>query len=116
MGRYQFKGKPLFYNQDLISEFLVRQGPPPCPLCGSKRVFECQLMPAALRLLTKNTNNNRQTPPVSAEQSILNALAQEPDLGTILIYCCEKDCEPEDSQESLFYATEFVAVQLEVDE
>ncbi|XP_018420370.1 PREDICTED: programmed cell death protein 2-like isoform X2 [Nanorana parkeri] len=67
--RYSCNGQPL-----CISPLDATSQPPPCPRCGSRRIFEFQLMPALVTMLQ------------GAKSDLLL------EFGTVLIFTCERSC------------------------
>jgi pre-rRNA-processing protein TSR4 len=116
--RYEFKGKPLLYNDaDVVGKLLAPHsehasssnakvmtkgskggaGMPRCQNCGAERVFEVQLTPHAITELEAD------------EMSIDGML-----WGTIIMGVCSKDCKPQDVAEGeVGYLEEWVGVQWE---
>lgn len=83
--RYSFGAKkPLWVN----SERQLIGAPPCCPLCGAKRVYEFQVMPQLLYFLKVDVR----------EETAM-------DWSSLIVYSCEKSCEPLDG-----YALEFVFI------
>lgn len=66
LNRYDFGGKPLWYTSPVTIG--------PCS-CGSRRVFEFQLLPRLLRVL-------------GIDDSIEGGM----DFGTIMVFVCDKEC------------------------
>ena len=72
----------------------------PCQHCGSRRIFECQLMPNLINIISGNTNNGGEDVTTTDEQrkeavqTLLkgNADGRGMEWGTILVFSCEKDC------------------------
>ncbi|CDI76313.1 programmed cell death protein, putative [Eimeria acervulina] len=85
--RYSFGGKPLFIYPVPKGEAAV----PPCPHCGSDRVFEMQLVPAAAEEIEKRRHS---------------AGAAPVEWGTVAVFTCRKDCTP-----TAIYTVEHVIVQ-----
>jgi len=79
--RYDLGGEPLWVSPDNTPE---KKDIPPCPRCKGKRVFEFQVMPQLLNYLGKD----------SVEGSV--------DWGTIAVYTCEANCNPDDQVEFEF--------------
>lgn len=97
-------GKRLFDSSSL----------PPCKFCGSKRVFECQLMPNLINVLKKSTaakvNNKKLTDEErrkEVEKMIKRTGDGVMDWGTCMVFSCEQDCEASKS----CWAEELVLVQ-----
>ncbi|CDI75732.1 programmed cell death protein, putative [Eimeria praecox] len=86
--RYSFEGKPLFISPLPKGEVA---SVPPCPHCGSSRVFEMQLVPAAAEEIEK-----RRRSPAAAPV----------EWGVVVVFTCRKDCVP-----TGIYTTEHVIVQ-----
>nr|XP_047924759.1 programmed cell death protein 2-like isoform X1 [Anser cygnoides] len=89
--RYSWGGQPLFitcppanFNEDI----------PACSNCGSKRIFEFQLMPALVSMLQSDSD-------LSVE------------FGTVIVYTCEESCWPANHQTPL---EEFLFVQEDPDQ
>ncbi|XP_067854295.1 programmed cell death protein 2-like isoform X2 [Heptranchias perlo] len=70
--RYSWSGLPLFLSSPAVG---FQSAVPACRICGSRRVFEFQLMPALINLLKSASSEE-----VSVE------------FGTVLIYTCERSC------------------------
>jgi len=68
--RYQRGGTPLFVS----AEFAPKESDIPHCSCGSKRIFEFQIMSQILIYLS------------------LDSVADSPDWGTLLVYTCSKSC------------------------
>lgn len=129
--RYELKGIPLPFASDKVFDVLFPVQPqpplpvtkavfkvlpaqkriydptslPPCPLCKSKRVFECQLMPNLINVLrsgeteTKLTDEERRK---AVEKALKGGDA--PDIrgmgwGTCMVFACENDCCVDDDGE-----------------
>lgn len=122
-ARYELGGTPLPYAGDAIFDrlFPVTSSPyvsvtkpgfsaapakrtyssaslPVCPVCQSKRIFECQLMPNLINVLETPTRNKSQTHE-ERRKEIEQALrgsgsveVQGMQWGTCLIFSCENDC------------------------
>jgi pre-rRNA-processing protein TSR4 len=73
---------------------------PSCPHCGSRRIFEYQLMPNLINILGRDPNTGREDIPTTSEQqteAVRQLLQGDPggrgmEWGTILVFTCEKDC------------------------
>ncbi|KAH8093728.1 programmed cell death protein 2 [Cristinia sonorae] len=75
---------------------------PVCPVCKSKRVFECQLMPNLINVLetsTEDKNTKKAQTDEERRKEIEHALKGHGSLdgrgmqwGTCMIFSCEKDC------------------------
>ncbi|NXA35072.1 PDD2L protein, partial [Eudromia elegans] len=89
--RYSWGGEPLFI---LSPPANINKDIPACSNCGSKRVFEFQLMPALVSMLQSDT-----------DQSV--------EFGTAIVYTCERSCWPTNHQTPL---EEFIFVQEDPDQ
>ncbi|XP_035192422.1 programmed cell death protein 2-like [Oxyura jamaicensis] len=89
--RYSWGGQPLFITCPPAN---FNEGIPACSNCGSKRIFEFQLMPALVSMLQSNSD-------LSVE------------FGTVIVYTCEKSCWPLNHQTPL---EEFLFVQEDPDQ
>ncbi|KAJ2156834.1 hypothetical protein GGF46_004915 [Coemansia sp. RSA 552] len=132
--RYQFSGTPLLYTLQDKAARLAGCGPagggdhsdddedgirsstgsrqqdiqadqlPRCPQCNGRRVFECQLMPALLTVLSLD---HRHDGPLDTAATPAGSAARQPQLtggrllrsfdvglefGTVLVFVCENDC------------------------
>ncbi|KAJ7460580.1 programmed cell death protein 2 [Mycena latifolia] len=125
--RYELEGTPLPYASDSVLESLFPMPPapllpvtkaaftvvppakrsynpssiPPCPVCKSKRVFECQLMPNLVNILRsvdaedkgkKLTDEERRK---LVEQELKRGStggSRGMEWGTCMIFSCSKDC------------------------
>ncbi|KAI9183271.1 hypothetical protein H9P43_004188 [Blastocladiella emersonii ATCC 22665] len=123
--RYHFGGSPLAYSEHTVAHGMPRGAPsaahgrvPPCPYCGAKRVYECQVMPTVLSLL----NVEAQAPPPN--QAELEAAGRHPSLwmqgmefGTALVFVCGQNCRAEGlavaGDGGVVYVPEVCLVQLE---
>ncbi|KAH9036316.1 programmed cell death protein 2 [Lactarius pseudohatsudake] len=72
---------------------------PSCPHCGSRRVFECQLMPNLINILGtgSSADGDRATTEEERKEVVRKLLKGEAhghgmEWGTILVFSCEKDC------------------------
>jgi pre-rRNA-processing protein TSR4 len=73
---------------------------PPCSHCDSRRVFEFQLMPNLINILSASSNTGTGELTKTDEQrkealeNLLkgNADGRSMEWGTILVFSCEKDC------------------------
>lgn len=125
-NRYELKGTPLPFSSDAVFQALFPAPPtpplpvtkpafkvvhvpkrtynpttiPPCPVCKSQRVFECQLMPNLINVV-KGTRED--TPKNMSEeerrqtfQRIFKKQVGEEksgmEWGTCMVFSCEKDC------------------------
>ncbi|KAI0272649.1 programmed cell death protein 2 [Gloeopeniophorella convolvens] len=88
-----------------VQQTLIRRGydpstVPPCPHCGAPRVFECQVMPNLINIMSGDSNTDSRDGPTTDEQrqeQVRKLLKGETDgrgmeWGTILIFSCERDC------------------------
>ena len=99
--RYEFAGEPLLYSKTDAVGKLLSSGSgnrmPRCGQCGSRRVFEVQLVPNAIAEL-------------EAEELGLEGM----DWGTIIVGVCEADCQPRGVDEGQAgYVEEWAGVQWE---
>uniref|UniRef100_A0A8C1SXS8 Programmed cell death 2-like n=1 Tax=Cyprinus carpio TaxID=7962 RepID=A0A8C1SXS8_CYPCA len=92
--RYSWAGSPLFITEPLSG---VSPMVPCCAHCGSPRVFEFQLMPALVSLLSSADTNSD----VSLE------------FGTVLVYTCRNSCWKSGSTAPV---EEFLVVQPDPDQ
>jgi len=74
---------------------------PSCPHCGSRRVFEYQLMPNLINLLGRDSTTRKDVTTTDEQRmvAIQRLLKGDPDRrgmewGTVLVFSCEKDCCP----------------------
>jgi pre-rRNA-processing protein TSR4 len=73
---------------------------PSCPHCGSRRVFECQLMPNLINIIGTASSTDGAygaTTDEERKEVVRKLLKGEADgrgmeWGTILVFSCEKDC------------------------
>ncbi|NXJ73182.1 PDD2L protein, partial [Trogon melanurus] len=89
--RYSRGGQPLFITCPPAN---IDKGVPACSNCGSKRIFEFQLMPALVTMLQSDSD-------LSVE------------FGTAIVYTCERSCWPTNHQTPL---EEFIFVQEDPDQ
>ncbi|NWI25174.1 PDD2L protein, partial [Sula dactylatra] len=89
--RYSWGGQPLFITCPPAN---INKGIPACSNCGSKRIFEFQLMPALVSMLRSDSD-------LSVE------------FGTAIVYTCERSCWPTNHQTPL---EEFIFVQEDPDQ
>ncbi|NXC44806.1 PDD2L protein, partial [Penelope pileata] len=89
--RYSRGGQPLFITCPPAN---IDKGIPACGNCGSKRIFEFQLMPALVSMLQGD-----------ADLSV--------EFGTVVVYTCERSCWPANHQTPL---EEFIFVQEDPDQ
>lgn len=110
--RYELGGVPLAYQADQVFDrlFPPSSGPseggvlperkynpnaiPPCPICGAKRVFECQLMPNILNVLKPSTSPTEKPKEVDSSSGGGSNPFDERGMewGTCLIFTCSEDC------------------------
>ncbi|KAJ6504843.1 programmed cell death protein 2 [Mycena vitilis] len=130
--RYELEGTPLPYASDGVLQSLFPLPPapllpvtkaaftvvppakrtydpssiPPCPVCKSKRVFECQLMPNLINVLRsagaederkKLTDEERRKLVEQELKGDNSAGSRGMEWGTCLIFSCSKDCSLDDS-------------------
>lgn len=130
-SRYELDGTPLPYSSDSVFLSLFPSSPssapaltnvtkaafqPPapkrayfpgsdaiakCPICRSKRVFECQLMPNLINVLQKEDRDSDSKKGAQTDEERRKTLEKAlreggsdsgMDWGTCLIFSCEKDC------------------------
>ena len=89
--RYQRLGNPLWIS---TKEVLKEEEIPCCEICGSKRVFEFQIMPQLLSILKLDQNIDKQSV----------------DWGVLAIYTCEKSCTVDDDTKA--YKNELIFKQM----
>ncbi|KAF8661342.1 hypothetical protein AX16_001437 [Volvariella volvacea WC 439] len=145
--RYDLGGRPLLFASDTIFDLLFPKPPapaiqtvtkaaftvtppakrtfdlsavPPCPRCKGRRVFECQLMPNLINVLSKSdgdrfsklTDDERRK---ALEKALKGADADGEGMewGTCLVFSCETDCcTGDDGTESkTCWREEYVLVQ-----
>jgi pre-rRNA-processing protein TSR4 len=128
--RYELEGTPLPYASDSVLESLFPMPPapllpvtkaaftvvppakrtydpssiPPCPVCKSKRVFECQLMPNLINVLRSGDTDNRKKMTDEERRKLVeqelkggsSAGSRGMEWGTCLIFSCSKDCSLDD--------------------
>src|SRR6266566_3531003 len=73
-----------------------------CPHCGSRRIFEYQLMPNLINMLGRGSDTEREditttTTDEQRKEMVQRLLKRDPDRrgmewGTALVFTCEKDC------------------------
>ncbi|CAG8822823.1 24968_t:CDS:2 [Gigaspora margarita] len=130
--RYEFDGQPLLYNQSDPTASLLLSSPhgsvkqlktstqrlPKCPKCGSKRVFEFQLMPNMLCILPTGeyaTNSSEKKNGIKDSKCGIAQFDVGMEWGTIMIFTCQKDCETYNvSKDEVSYYEELVLVQYEL--
>ncbi|KAJ3274690.1 programmed cell death protein [Terramyces sp. JEL0728] len=79
--RYEYNGTPVYYKQ--------MQSIPNCQ-CGSKRVFEFQIMPYVLTM-------------IQTIGAIKDFIENGLDFGTILVFVCEKNCDAREEYSIMQY-------------
>ncbi|KAJ7453954.1 programmed cell death protein 2 [Mycena galericulata] len=126
--RYDLEGTPLPYASDSVLNSLFPMPPAPplpvtkaaftvvppakrtydpssiplCPVCKSKRVFECQLMPNLINVLRngdaeeKNKKLTDEERRILVEEELKRGKARGMEWGTCLIFSCSKDCSLND--------------------
>ncbi|KAL4613705.1 programmed cell death protein 2-like isoform X1 [Arapaima gigas] len=92
--RYSWNGSPLFITNPKCK---LSQTIPSCSYCGNQRIFEFQLMPALVSLLT------------TVDQSSGPLL----EFGTVLVYTCPSSCWPSDTCSPV---EEYILVQTDPDQ
>jgi pre-rRNA-processing protein TSR4 len=124
--RYELRGTPLPFSSDKVFETLFPTPPAPplpvtkavftvvpplkrvyntsavpvCPVCKSKRVFECQLMPNLINVLrSPEEEKPKKLSDEERRKAVERGLKGEGkderrgmEWGTCLIFSCEKDC------------------------
>jgi len=147
--RYELKGTPLPFSSDEVFEALFPAPPapllpvtkpdfkvvhvpkrtynpsiPPCPVCKSRRVFECQLMPNLINVLKSTREDTLKNLTDEERRKTFERLfkvrsGEEKwgmEWGTCLVFSCEKDCSVDDvgteTRES--WREELVLVQWDV--
>lgn len=74
---------------------------PPCPVCGGKRIFECQLMPNLINALraSKKQQNSGKVTDEERRKEVQAALKRGGsggmEWGTCLVFSCANDCRQE---------------------
>ncbi|KAJ7132085.1 programmed cell death protein 2 [Mycena epipterygia] len=127
--RYELEGTPLPYASDKVLDSLFPMPPapllpvtkaaftvvppakrtynpssiPPCPVCKSKRVFECQLMPNLINVLRTGDAENKKLTDEERRKLVEQELKRSNsgasrgmEWGTCLIFSCSKDCSLND--------------------
>ncbi|CAG8582230.1 9163_t:CDS:2, partial [Dentiscutata heterogama] len=130
--RYEFDGQPLLYNQSDSTASLLLSPPhgsvkqlktstqrlPKCPKCGSKRVFEFQLMPNMLCILPTGeyaANSSEKKSGIEGSKCGIAQFDVGMEWGTVMIFTCQKDCEMYNvSKDEVSYYEELVLVQYEL--
>jgi pre-rRNA-processing protein TSR4 len=127
--RYELGGVPLPFASDSVFDRLFPAPPKPnlpvtkphsmvipppkrtydpssipiCPYCKGKRVFECQLMPNLINVLSKNDHQNEKGKIKQSDEErrreVEKAMKGSVDIesvgiewGTCIVFSCEKDC------------------------
>ncbi|KAG6868185.1 hypothetical protein C0993_006398 [Termitomyces sp. T159_Od127] len=122
--RYELNGTPLPFSSDKIFASLFPSPPAPtlpvtkgaftvvntpkrtyfptgipaCPICRSKRVFECQLMPNLINVLKRPNDAGKPQSDEERRKSVERLLKSSAsdewgmDWGTSMVFSCEKDC------------------------
>jgi hypothetical protein len=126
--RYCYNGKPLWITSpsplDHSSENKKREIIPCCASCGEKRVYECQLMPAILSLISSSSSSSSDKKGSSSslptDSSSLSAkdlsnelrqrLGDEFDFGVVTVWSCPNSCPPPSGGTDKF-AVEIAIVQ-----
>ena len=129
---YEMKGVPLPFVSDKMFDLLFPALPPesllvtkaafevvsvkkriydpksllPCPLCKSKRVFECQLMPNLINIVQSSETQKIQLTDEERRRVVEKVLkggdatdTRGMGWGTCMIFSCEKDCCVDDDGE-----------------
>ncbi|KAL0953459.1 hypothetical protein HGRIS_004692 [Hohenbuehelia grisea] len=145
--RYSLNGIPLPFSSDKVFETLFPAPPlpnlpvtkpdfkvirtpkriytpsvvPPCPVCQSKRVFECQLMPNLINILRTTADQPSSNITDEERRNAVQAALKDRDSdekrgmewGTCMVFTCQKDCSLKegglDAKET--WKEEFVLVQ-----
>ena len=89
--RHQRNGLPLFFAADSISSQILQGSVPKCEWCGSKRVFEFQIMPGILAILPTSETKASQATHDKTKKRIWD-LDLGMEFGTVLVFTCERDC------------------------
>lgn len=102
--------KPQGDEEDIdVSPYYDPSAVPPCPKCSSARVFEMQLVPSLITLLTpesmtttgqKAGKQSKKTLTEAERKEELKRLAKgenegdqgEMEWGTVMVFGCERDC------------------------
>ena len=77
-----------------------------CPVCKSKRVFECQLMPNLINILRPGESEGKKMTDAERRKAVEmelkggdNTDRNGMEWGTCMIFSCEKDCCTDDGGE-----------------
>lgn len=82
--RYEYGGKPLWLTTSNLKGLelnlvLSKRNPPNCPLCGSLRVFECQVIGTILSIVTEHDPKYEE---------ILSRI----NFSVLFVFSCKNDC------------------------
>jgi pre-rRNA-processing protein TSR4 len=95
----------------------------PCPACGGKRVFECQLVPNLINVLSKKNEKIAKSGKKETEEERKKAVERAikgldndrgMEWGTCMIFSCDRDCcleEAEGDEAKGCWREEFILVQ-----
>ncbi|CAG8557497.1 18682_t:CDS:2 [Dentiscutata erythropus] len=98
----EFDGQSLLYNQSDPTASLLLSPPhgsvkqPKCSKCGSKRVFEFQLMPNMLCILPTGeyaANSSEKKSGIEGSKCGIAQFDVGIEWGTVMIFKCQEDCE-----------------------
>lgn len=102
--RYDRKNKPLVMKGDTLTDISKKMNK--CKYCGSKKVFEFQIMPCILSALNvgqysigdskfkmKNSSQQQRFGKQSFD-NFVNNHTHGMDFASVLIYCCSNNCTP----------------------
>ena len=135
LASYELNGTPLFFASDSVFERLFPAPPttpppvtkaaftilpaarrtlqlasiPVCAFCGSRRIFECQLMPNLINVVMKSSDEVRQGGS-QVESNKRRTAEQGMEWGTCMIFTCERDCTESDEKNDV-WREEVVVVQ-----
>ncbi|KAJ8330179.1 hypothetical protein O5D80_001749 [Batrachochytrium dendrobatidis] len=115
--RYEFKGSPLWYQMDTVQSQISSNHIPLCEKCGGNRVFECQLMPNILSILSVDTHQsvvNTTHGSNETSKELYAKLGMGMDYGSVYIFVCENDCDGSNSStdgKKYTLVSEYVVVQ-----
>ncbi|KAF8915449.1 programmed cell death protein 2 [Mucidula mucida] len=89
--------KPDFKVVRTVKRSYTTDSIPKCPSCGSKRVFECQLMPNLINILKDASDKGNALTDEERRKAVEKALKGDAetrgmDWGTVMVFSCEKDC------------------------